>query len=169
MELTTYTPHPLHKNPHRRPHLPKPLALSVSSTPPVIDFVPTNCLLSKWSIQSTVKLLQRVMQTSRGKSHAWTINTLNASYGLQNWFTRIISSKSTKHGAEEWKVSVCIAIILADNSSFQEEVVLIGKDCKKTKLEASRRAIRGCIYKIIEIYELTIEQRQDEERDEIFD
>lgn len=110
---------------------------------------------SKWSISCTVKLLQSIYRIK--KSHSWVIKTLNDVYGVHNWFSEVTEITTTPlEVPDKLKVRVKMAITLADETCVEESVEVIG-GYKKVKHEASRRALRGCLFKLIELYELTIE------------
>lgn len=113
---------------------------------------------SKWSITQTVKLLQSIYRIK--KSHSWVVHTLNEVYGYHNWFSEVTKVKSTPINEKQVEIELKMAIILADGTCVEESVLICG-DYKRVKHEASRRGLRGCLFKLVELYELTIEGSEE--------
>lgn len=109
---------------------------------------------SKWAVKATIALLREIYRVR--KSHSWVVSALNGAYGHHNWSSEVCLLRSEQLGEKRVEVTARIAIVLADSTRVEEEVVVRG-DYRRAKQEAGRRALRACLFRLVELYEETVE------------
>lgn len=122
-------------------------------------------LASKWSVNKTNILFREYQRLDnknnwRGGSNikiglSKLVNIVNESYGIDNWMSKVESSRIINYNEEKLEVKSVVTVILADNTIVQEEGIGIGMNLpremmfRKCKKESVSDALRKCIVRLV--------------------